>query len=161
MKRNIRAVTRLALIGYLAFAGIFWGGLSKANAAPKNNKVVGPAIFAPATVLPDETIRISVFNDDPVLPVTYVIRIVDVITGTIMEERTIGPVSPLNGFVEEHDPHTQEQERIVIIRGLVDPDGDRLNDYHPVNNASVEIINVLTGQIRIVGYQNGDDPLTR
>lgn len=152
MRKYFSLIKVFSLAVFLASGMILCGRSGEVDAAPKNKTVISPAIFAPATVLPHERIRVSVFNDDPLLEVSYEIKVIDVIDGTVVEKATVGPVSPKTGIVVNHDPHGDRADRtsIVIIRGLVDPDGDGLSDDHPVSISSVEVIDWTTNIIRFV-----------
>jgi hypothetical protein len=111
----------------------------------------GITSFGPLTVGADETIRVSVFNDNPVLSAAYVIQIVDVVTGAIIEERNTGLVQPLSGVVEDHSPASLHTIALVMIRGLVDSNGDGIaDDDMGLDIASTELMNMVTGQIRTI-----------
>lgn len=149
MRRHSSLIKAFLPVVSLTLGITLCGEVGVVYAAPKNKKIPSPAIYAPATVLPDQTIRVSIFNNDPLLEVSYEIKLVDVVTGAIIEQRNTGPVQPLSGVVENHDVHNT-YVWWIIIRGLVDPDSDGLSDDYPVSISSVEVIDPTTNIIRFV-----------
>lgn len=156
MRKRVAKLNVIALIGCMAFGLRLFGAVQGAEAASANKP--GPTVFGPATLLPDDMVRVSAFNaSDRTMQCAIEVR--DAITGQFIDDdgrANCNGISPRTGCSRDFDPPGSEDRLALIIIVCVSEDGTaegikaQSTRPMPLTLVSVEIVEQITGAVRLL-----------